>query len=1086
MAGFDYNFDITAEIGAAPVEDEVVPFDHEDANLLAFAAGIERQSWFSSFVNDKIRGVVDQTFTVDEEYDPALDDANRFYDPGEIATARSGDEAAYIRSQIDNEYSQLKMIHENSWGMVGEVVGSFSRPEVLAATAVPVLGWGRVLAIETGAEIFSEAALHEQQRTRTGTESLVNIASVAAMTGILGKGSEMLAASKKYKTSPGTLAKEEAETSADFGETFGPDSASAARAVKTTAADDKLVGAAGLENAAIGPMARMSTSKSDAARDAANNMADKSFYTQGMVEGKTSGVSVEAEANAAMGELVNHLEAMKGFAADSGLRGGIPGFRFYGEFNREVGIAMRNGDVHKNPKVQEAAEYMRKNVFEPRADAARELGHTFEDSKFAKSYMPRVYNRAAVAKGYGDLKTKLTKMYSKEFAGQRTEANRIADVEYVAATEKEFLASEKLIDKVYELEAVVKRTAKQVVQLDKARGALKTSTAKLDKIIAEGGPPKMRRDILQKQLDGLNKRAKKRAKGSRSKTEIRKRKALEARIKVLNKEVDASVKAKAAKYVDELNMSKADIAREADRAAKDTIQNMLGGLPSGHGVGAGLPKALKERTVALTDNMLEEYLEQDVVALAAQYAAGMDPYLLMKQRFGDESLGDVIEKIGKEYQELIDAASSTAKGITRKSEKERLIKQRDSDIDDISAMRDRILHRVQRGMNPGSSLEKTVQAVKVFNVSTQLGGIVLSSLPDLARPLMSYGLMSFARGWAKQTSVMKGASKEQIRRMGIASQRALNSRLMDLADLAEQPVGNSAIDGMKSAWGKLTLFDQWTDAMEGIAAQTAMDWTLNVGKKIDKAFNREGAGAIGDSLSRSERMKIARMGFTPEDVANFYRSSQKTGGNDPDLMYANTLEWADPDLGKLFEAGLGSSVRRDIVRIGVGDKPLIMDNTIMSLVMQYMSFATAATNKMLVAGLQQRDIAMMTGLLPSLYLGYKVGESKAWLRGDDPSKWDAEKIMFEALDRSGVAGIYNIPLNAIVRPVLGDKSSRYIHRTFESVAGGSTISQLGRAGKIMQGAVDGDVDMMAEQAKRLTPFVSNTLHLRQILQVLGE
>ena len=1000
---FDLDFEIAAR-DSRPNEPEPYVFEGEDEGWQAFAAGFERQNYFSHWISQSMKGVETPMFPVDYNYDPLEDEANVGYIPEQMIKAQSTAEAAHMRGQIDMEYDQMRKSNANGYGTVGEILGSIVRPDVALSLMVPYAGWARVLAMETVLEAGSEAILHSQQMTRTAQESALNIASVAVMVGVLGKASDMMATSKKV---PAASARDKPELD-DLGQ---GDSVGAARR-ENLAEDDELVGAAGFENLAIGPAARLSTSASDTAREVANELVDKSFYTKGMVEGKTAGVTVESEVNAAMGEVVTHLETLKVLGKKSGMVTGIPGFRNYTEFNEQVGIAMRSGDKHSNPHIQEAAEMLRKNVFEPRGEAAKELGHNFGRAKGARSYLPRMYKKQAIAANYDDLKHTLINHYRKTFAGQRKEAARLVDEKSV----KEKLAT--------------------------AQKQLKTETAKK----------------------------------SRSQASMKKTASLNARIAKLEKDLKMTVKQKAGRAAEQQQMTKSDIEREADRAAKDTIQNMIGGLPIGHGIGGGLPNALKRRTVAVTDRLLEPYLEQDVSAIVAQYTSGMDPYLLMSKRFGDNTLGDRLQAVGKEYQEKIDLAGTG-------KERTKLIKQRDRDIKDLQAMRDRILHRVQRSVDPSATIEKVVQGIKAFNIATQLGGIVLSSAPDLARPLMAYGFRShfkgIHRGMGQLFKSLKGdrtnAVTAQVRRMGIASQRALNSRLMEIADLAEQTSGNAAVNTLKQAWGKVTLFDAWTDAMETVAAQSAMDWTLRMGAKV-------GSGRL---LSRSETMKIARMGFTEADISNFYKAALKTGGEDPGLRYANTLEWGDPDLGKMFEAGIGSDVRRAIVRIGHGDKPLMMDTAITSLILQYMSFAMASTNRMLVAGMQQRDFALASGLLSSLALGYTVGASKAWLRGDDPTKWDEQKAMFEAIDRTGMMGLYNVPMNTIVRPLAGDVSSRYLHRGMESVVGGSTISQIGRAGKIMQGGFEGDWEKVGEQGSRLIPFYSNALHMRQLMQQLG-
>jgi hypothetical protein len=149
-----------------------------------------------------------------------------------------------------------------------------------------------------------------------------------------------------------------------------------------------------------------------------------------------------------------------------------------------------------------------------------------------------------------------------------------------------------------------------------------------------------------------------------------------------------------------------------------------------------------------------------------------------------------------------------------------------------------------------------------------------------------------------------------------------------------------------------------------------------------------------------------------------------------------------------------------------------------------------ATNKLLVAGVQQRDMNMAFGLLSMLFMGAGVGGAKAYLRGEDPTKWDPDQWLLEGIDRSGLLGVYNPALNGLryvgSQMGYGEMPSRYIHRGAESVFLGPTLSQIGRAARLGTAAIEGDTEKAAEHAQRLTPYWSNTLHFRQLMQRLGE
>ena len=1033
--------------------------DHEDSGILAFAAGIERQNYLSRWVNDKIRGISTPTFAPDPQYLPAEDEENLRYDPRQVGWAQSAEEAAYIRGQIDKEYAQLETIAASSGGMIGEIYGGIFRPEVVVSggvAGVAGLGLRGVVAAEAIAEVGSEVLLHQQQRTRTMQESLINIGLVTATTAIVG------VAVRGYKKGPSTFKQDVPEVD-DLGADEVTDSAGAAArdpSVRLSAEDAALADNLGIpftnrgimDVIAVGPAARLTRSESGIARALSDDLVDKGYYTKAMQKGETRGQTIESQINQTQGEVITVLDQLPEIQKRSGLD--------WDTFDVEVGKALSNKGRHANQQVSEAAEVLRSQILEPRRAALNDMGAEIGEKPLgAQSYFPRIYSRQAIIDNYQSIKNDLVEMYSKEFGAARASGPAKVKLDEVQAK------TDKLDADITQVEAQMKKY-----------GDLAVARSSKDAAEAAAAAKQMKGKTVS-QLEDMHA------------TKAAQLKKLKVSSRALSKDLKAAkaaarkapttppakgakgVQAKARGVVAEQQRINKEVAAEADRAAKDTIQNMLGGLPIGHGITGGTPSPLKARSIKLTDKMLEQYRELSATNVISKYTGSMDPHLIMREAFGDEMLSDKLVKIGKDYQELIDVAPTS-------KARDALRKKMASDIKDIEQLRNRLLHRVQRSVDPSSTAEKTVQFVKTINVATQLGGIMLSSIPDMARPLMTYGMRSFVKGFGRgmkdyiKSVGTGGISQPQMRRMGIASQRTLNSRLMDMAELGEP--SSKATAGMQKAWGKLTGFDHWTDAMESIAAQSAMDWTLRMSKKV----------AAGRSLSRTETMKVARMGFTQDDLSSFLKASERSGGaSDPDLMFANTLEWGDIDLARHFEAGIGSDVRRNIVRIGAGDKPIAMDNNLTSLIFQYQSFALASTNRMLVAGLQQRDINLLSGLLVSAALGMTVGYTKSSLRGQDFTKKPGGEMFREGIDRSGILGVYNVAFNHL-RNVAGDAPSRYAHRGPVSVLGGSTIGQAENLALTAAALQEGEGGEAIGHSLKMVPFI-NAMHFRDLMLRLG-
>jgi len=931
------------------VPEEVVP--KADA-LTSFTTGIKRQNWASKAFSNALLGTEDKSYGVDLNYDSFEDEANEGYSPARMSLAQSEAEATAIRADLDQEYKELEIINSSGWGTAGEVFGGIFRPEALAAAFVPG-GLAAVVTAETSAEVFNEAMLHQQQRTRTQTESYLNIGLVAGGTAILGGASKLF----KYSDLPtGKQIVDDVKARDGIKEADQVNRSVGAAEAGGTLEEEGMSGGVLAEKLSIGQVARLLQSSSRAARVAIQKLADNPFFTKGGQKGQSHGPAVEAMSDASVGRAVATIQEVAKMQPASKLS--------VDEFEIEVGRALSAGDKHANPVVQKAAEKYRKELIDPILKDMQELG-----------LLPR------------------------------TKAEVQADID-----------------------AVIAKGETPDVKLLKELDESPTNLAKF----AESYFPRVyRQDEILKNWDTL-------------KSDLMRLFAKE------NPDIDVAF---------------------LEESALRTMNNMMGGVPLASGGRKGAPSSLNSRTLAMSDEMLEPYLDKRASSRLLKHAQGTAPYIQVKRTFGDTDLADVVRAVNEDYDVLV----NKAKG---ERAKRKLNKQRRDDIDDIHHVRDRVLNQIERE-SLGTSAENVIRTLKAYNVSTQLGGITFSSLPDLVRPMMQYGFKSYAVGIKKafqQVFDNSDIAKTQITRMGAGMERTLGQRALALTESEGVGASGSFNNVVNKYFPKITLFDQWTDVMETVTAHSAMDWTLRQAAKAKQ----------GKRLTRSEMGRLSRMGFNRDDLIAIYDQAKGTAGmDDPILKFANTVEWNDNNLAKRFEAGIGGDVKRVIIRIGAGEKPKAMDNAFVSLMLQYQSFAISATNKMLIAGLQQRDLALATGLLANIALGSLVGAGKARLRGEDATDWDAEQWLYEGIDRSGILGVYRPGMSAI-QAYRGYMPSRYLTRGIESTFGGPTVGQGGRVMRLGMQLGEGEYEDAAESALRLTPGVSNALHLRQVLQQLGE
>ena len=144
----------------------------------------------------------------------------------------------------------------------------------------------------------------------------------------------------------------------------------------------------------------------------------------------------------------------------------------------------------------------------------------------------------------------------------------------------------------------------------------------------------------------------------------------------------------------------------------------------------------KERTLGIADREIEDFLENDIAVIARRQVRSMAPDIELARTFGNtgDVAGTLAEKeIAEDFNKKIAAA---------KTEKERLAlgKQKDADLRDFAAMRDRLRGTYRMPDDPDAWTVRAARTARQVNFVSKLGGMTLSSLADTARPVMIHGL----------------------------------------------------------------------------------------------------------------------------------------------------------------------------------------------------------------------------------------------------------------------------------------------------------------------------------------------------------
>lgn len=477
---------------------------------------------------------------------------------------------------------------------------------------------------------------------------------------------------------------------------------------------------------------------------------------------------------------------------------------------------------------------------------------------------------------------------------------------------------------------------------------------------------------------------------------------------------------------------------ELYQVATDIYEKILN-LRSGDehwNIGPSGAAMLKQR-VDVRDEFLEDFLVSDWEQLAYGYARSLAPRVRLQETFGDFSmkaqLDDIADRYGvmiRQIDEAIDRADPRQKNdLVRQRSK--LVKQMESDIRDIEVVRDRILNQTQEPswMNPENrGVLSALRSMRSWNVVSSLSNILIASIPDMARLIAYNGGRKFAKAFARSvfTKDIKRANlpKDHLAKMASAMERASVYRLNHLTEV-EDGVVHTAWDkyAHKAADAVMTLSGakHWNSTMKTVVGYLASD-------------------AIGVALNKGDTALLKKMGLTDDMIERAQKQAAKYATDEDGLMSLNIERWTDREIVENIEAAVVREADTLIVTPGAGDKPLFMTTEMGRTLLQFMSFAVSATNKISMPLLQERGVRPWLEIMTSIGLGAGVYTMRQLAAGKEVTQ-EPEVFLAEAVDRTGLMGYSSQLLKAGaglmgVSP-LSEEAAFYQHNGLSRVMGPS-------------------------------------------------
>lgn len=1023
-------------------------------------------------------------------------------------------ETSAIKQRIDRQIQDRKLLAEaGGAGFTSSLAMGVIDPINVAATFIPgglaVRGGsvartaGTLALSNAGAGVLSETALSATQETRTLTESALNVTFDATLGGVMGSAIQLVknrgALAAKFRND--VIGEQQTQPQNIPNNIPGDRSIGAAEVFDTTLEQETIKGPSFVNRTMnVSPVGRVAQSPSKIARQVNQQLAENNFTYAKNEEGIASFGAVETAVRRFDALVYKQVESTRDYYKQykQAARTGGDTRMSHIEFSEAVGDAMRNGDQHAIPQVAEAARAIRP-IVEQTKNHMVELGILREGVKVttAESYFPRIYkfdkilsdrsefkkviadwlgetNQIAVNKAQGSLDKAVAGIERAEnarpaaeklgaeireaesWSGKKTELLSEVDKNIRLIGEKQAVADE--LSALRRLDKQTKKQAKRQAQLERKLSAIDS---------AEQTLPKLQRhlEILDKPRQFRNEHARL-SRYANSLTRFdRRRQAAMRRMEPMD--------------------------REGLEAAADDIINKIIGAPAGIVPGELIPDGLtkhagftKARTLNIPDERIKDFLESDVNYVMENYIRQVAPEIELTKRFGRVDMDGQIKAITEDYNRLISEAATP-------KERAKLEKRREADLRDIRAMRDRLLGTYGAPKDPASFFVRAGRVARHVNFLRLLGGMTISSLPDMARPIMQHGLRSALKPLGKMmTDISKmRIAKADLREMGIGLEYALSSRSKVIADLND-PYSRRSFLERRLEWssqkfGNFTLMNQYTDSMKmwsGLITQS-------------KVLNAANAVAGGKKLSKKEVTKLAHIGID-ESMLHRIADQYSRHGEDLDgLLTGHSHLWDDRVVLEAFQSAILKDIRTTVITPGIGDTPLMMSSELGKIVMQFKTFFFATHNRALVSGIQSGDASFYYGALLQVGLGSLVYVLKSMMAGREINS-DPANLVKEGLDWSGMMGWLGEPNNVLENlsggtygmstMFGGPPASRYQSRNGIGALLGPTFDLGGDIKNITAGVLNGEFDdREVRSVRKLLPF-QNLFYLAPLLNQVEE
>ena len=477
---------------------------------------------------------------------------------------------------------------------------------------------------------------------------------------------------------------------------------------------------------------------------------------------------------------------------------------------------------------------------------------------------------------------------------------------------------------------------------------------------------------------------------------------------------------------------------------------------------------LKERTLNFVmDNELEPWLENDARKVMAYYANTLATDIEIARAFdGDLTLSNAVEEISREYDEAISKTTTEDEAI-------KINKEKRTAINDLTSVAKIMRGIYARPDNPDSMIVRGGRIARQYNYITKMGQVVMSSISDISRPISKHGLATWAKTLPNLITNLKGIKLniKDAKLAGNISDTVMPERMASFSSLNDTFASNNStferyVENISALMSKINMMPVWNDGMKGFSS------VMTQQRMIDNILNYEKA-------DKRNITYLAQIGIGKDRINDIVKEIKKHSYKEGNLWVANTEKWENKEIARIYYNALNTDVDSTIATMGAGDLPLWGNTEVGKIILQFKSFAFASTQQTLLAGLQQKDLAVLNGVISATSLGMLSYYLKRKMAGKEPSDNPAVWLS-EGLDRSGYLAILSEYSHIADKAGLGvssltgiEQSSRYASRNAAASLLGPSIALVDDGFTTARALSSGEISPSDARAIRRMIFLNN-------------